>query len=309
VQGAHARSGEGVRRRARQIGTELVAIAVQVKQHRLHLTQVPQQVWPGNFDLPLIQTLLQVYLQAESQETGDDMADRRIIPMMIDRPDFQGGFLLSKGSFHPPQAFLGLGHLGGRQVGIGSEDELAVQSGIQMSSFPASANLTFPHLLTLGVSVSRLSPWVFNFDVTWTGWSSFRAIEVRSSQPLLFNGVPTKLLVTPRDWHDAWTFRFGVNCQVHPLVKLRAGYTYDLSSIPDSTFDPQIVNTDQHIFTVGADVKIRRLTLGLAYNYLLSEKRQKNNTIATNGVPAPLQANGSYQSTAHGWGISLAYQF
>jgi len=27
-------------------------IAVQLKQHRLHLTQVPQQVWPGNFDLP-----------------------------------------------------------------------------------------------------------------------------------------------------------------------------------------------------------------------------------------------------------------
>jgi len=181
--------------------------------------------------------------------------------------------------------------------------------GIQMSSFPASANLTFPHLLTLGVSVSRFSPWVFNFDITWTGWSSFRAIEVRSSQPLLFNGVPTKLLVTPRDWHDAWTFRFGVNCQVHPLVKLRAGYTYDLSAIPDSTFDPQIINTDQHIFTVGADVKIQRLTLGLAYNYLLGEKREKNNTIATNGVPAPLQANGGYRSTAHGWGISLAYQF
>ncbi len=181
--------------------------------------------------------------------------------------------------------------------------------GIQMASFPASANLTFPHLLTLGVSVSRLDPWVFNFDVTWTGWSSFRAIEVRSSQPLLFGGVPTKLLVQPRDWHDAWTFRFGVNYRLHPLVKLRAGYTYDLSAIPDSTFDPQIINTDQHIFTLGADVNIRRLTLGLAYNYLLGEKRQKNTTIATNGVPAPLQANGSYQSTAHGWGISLAYQF
>jgi hypothetical protein len=104
-------------RGAHKIGTELITIAVQVKQHRLHLTKVPQQVWPGNFDLPLIQTLLQVYLQAESQETGDDMADSSVIPMIIDRPEFQGGFLLSKGSFHPPQAFLGLGHLDRRQVG------------------------------------------------------------------------------------------------------------------------------------------------------------------------------------------------
>ena len=148
--GAHARDSEGVRRRAHQIGTELITIFVLFQQNRLHLTKVPHEIRPGNFDLPLIQTLLQVYLQAESQETGDDMADRRIIPMMIDRPEFQGGFLLPEGSLYPPQAFLGLGHLDRRQVGIGSEDELAVQSGIPRHGVFISGGAPLGHLEKAG---------------------------------------------------------------------------------------------------------------------------------------------------------------
>lgn len=181
--------------------------------------------------------------------------------------------------------------------------------GLIQASIPATADLTFPHLVTLGVSLSQLQPFVFNFDVTWTGWSSFNAIDVRTSQPVIFNGAPTKSLFQPRDWHDSWTFRFGMNYRLNEQIKLRAGYTYDMSAIPDATFDPQIVNMDQHIFTLGGDYTFDRFTLGLGYNYVLGERRSKNNLIATNGVPAPLQANGSYQSTAHGLGLSLSYRF
>lgn len=181
--------------------------------------------------------------------------------------------------------------------------------GLMQVKLPASAKLTFPPMVTMGLSVSRCQPFVFNFDVTWTGWSTFNAIDVRPSQPIIFNGVPTTALVQPRDWHDAWTFRFGMNYRVTDRVKLRLGYTYDLSAIPNSTFDPQIINANQHIFTLGGDLKLNRFTLGLAYNYLLGESRSKNNMITTNGVPAPLQANGSYQGTAQGLGLSLAYYF
>jgi long-chain fatty acid transport protein len=181
--------------------------------------------------------------------------------------------------------------------------------GLRPVSIPATADLTFPHLLTMGFSLSRYQPFTFNFDVTWTGWSSFGAIDVRLHEPVLFNGVRTKSLVTPRNWHDTWTLRFGMNYRLTEQIKLRAGYTYDMSAIPNATFDPQIVNTDQHIFTVGGDFKIHRFTLGLAYNYLLGEKRSKANFTTTNGVPVIRQADGKYQSTAHGLGFSLAYQF
>ena len=51
------------------------------------------------------------------------------------------------------------------------------------------------------------------------------------------------------------------------------------------------------------------LPWGIAYNYILSEARTKNNTIVTNGVPALLQANGRYQSDIHSLGLSWSFNF
>ncbi len=90
---------------------------------------------------------------------------------------------------------------------------------------------------------------------------------------------------------------------------MRAGYIYDLTPVPDSTFDPQVPDANRHIFTVGSDFKIRRFTLGFAYNYILSESRTKNSAIGFNGVPVPLQANGRYNSDVHSVGLSWAFQF
>jgi hypothetical protein len=72
--------------------------------------------------------------------------------MMIDGSDFQGGFLFPKGSFHPPQAFIGLGHLGRRQVGVGSEDELAVQSGIPLHGVFIDGGAPLGHLEKAGIA-------------------------------------------------------------------------------------------------------------------------------------------------------------
>ena len=92
-------------------------------------------------------------------------------------------------------------------------------------------------------------------------------------------------------------------------MKIRAGYIYDLTPVPDSSLDPQVPDANRHIFTVGGDLKVMRFTLGVAYNYILSESRTKNNTVVVNGVAAPLQANGRYNSDAHSLGLSCSFQF
>lgn len=171
------------------------------------------------------------------------------------------------------------------------------------------AKLIFPPFITTGISVSRLAPWTFNFDVTWTGWSSYNQLIVYLKQPILVNGRPSANLVQPKSWRDTWTFRFGVNYRLSETIKLRAGYIYDLSPVPDETFEPQVPNANQHIFTVGGDWRIKHFTLGIAYNYVLGETRSKNNAIGLNGVPYPLQANGRYNVDAHLLGVSLAYKF
>jgi long-chain fatty acid transport protein len=178
------------------------------------------------------------------------------------------------------------------------------------SSIQGSAGLTFPASMTLGISYSRLKPFTFEFDTTWTGWSSYSKFKTNLETPILVNGVMTTTSTTPKNWHDTWAFRFGGNYEIMDGMKIRAGYIYDLTPVPDSSFDPQVPDANRHIFTVGGDLKVfTRFTLGIAYNFILSESRTKNNSIPVNGVPAPLQANGTYNSNVHSLGLSCAFQF
>jgi len=177
---------------------------------------------------------------------------------------------------------------------------------VPSTQIQGSAGITYPASLTTGIAYSRLKPFTFEFDATWTGWSSYSKLKVNLDQPL--NGSTT--LTTPKNWHDAWAFRFGANYEVWKGFKVRAGYIYDLTPVPDSSFDPQVPDANRHIFTVGGDIKVlKRFTLGIAYNYILVESRTKNNTINVNGVPAPLQANGNYTSNVQSLGLSCTFQF
>jgi long-chain fatty acid transport protein len=176
-------------------------------------------------------------------------------------------------------------------------------------SSTGESTIVFPPSLTMGISYSRFKPFAFEFDTTWTGWSSYSKQKVNLDQQIKINGVPTTTITTPKGWHDAWAFRFGASYEVNDWMKLRAGYAYDLTPVPNSSFDPQVPDANRHIFTVGQDLKIKRFTLGIAYNYILSESRTKNNTVVVNGVPAPLQANGRYNSDVHSLGLSWSFQF
>ncbi len=176
-------------------------------------------------------------------------------------------------------------------------------------SSTGSAGLNFPPSLTWGINYSRLKPFgrplALEFDTTWTGWSSYNEFRAKFDRPLL----KTYGLFVPKEWHDAWAFRFGANYEVKEGMKLRVGYIYDLTPVPDSTFEPQLPDANRHVFTVGSDLKVWRFTLGIAYNFILAESRTKNNIIAFNGAPAPLQANGRYNSNLHSLMCSWLFQF
>jgi len=186
----------------------------------------------------------------------------------------------------------------------------ALPQPLTTSQVQGSAAITYPASLTTGIAYSRFKPFTFEFDATWTGWSSYSKLKVNLDTPILVNGARTSTLTTPKNWHDAWAFRFGANYEVWKGFKVRAGYIYDLTPVPDSSFDPQVPDANRHIFTVGGDIKVlKRFTLGIAYNYILVESRTKNNTINVNGVPAPLQANGNYTSNVQSLGLSCTFQF
>ena len=55
---------------------------------------------------------------------------------------------------------------------------------------PGEATIVYPPSLTMGIAYSRFKPFTFEFDTTWTGWSSYDKLKVNLDTPVLLNGVP-----------------------------------------------------------------------------------------------------------------------
>ncbi len=247
---------------------------------------------------------------------------KRKIPIVIGGKTFPDGETQITGEGSGSGYNLGLHYepLSGVKLGVAYRSQIKVNhSGGLSTSLPVplgqgatsagEATIVYPPSLTMGIAYSRFKPFAFEFDTTWTGWSSYDKLKVNLDTPILVNGVPITTITTPKNWRDTWAFRFGASYEVNDYMKLRAGYIYDLTPVPSSSFDPQVPDSNRHIFTVGQDLKIWSFTLGIAYNYILSEARTKNNTIVSNGVPAVLQANGRYKSDIHSLGLSWSFTF
>jgi long-chain fatty acid transport protein len=238
----------------------------------------------------------------------------RVVPPLTEiKNDFEGdgtGFGYNLGLLYEP--------IEGVKFGASYRSEIKVN---HTGDFKASltnnvggqADVVFPPSVTWGLSYSRIKPFVFEFDVTWTGWSTYKSLNLDLSQPIPGTGFGTTIFAISQEknWNDAWAFRFGGNYEIRPGMKARIGYIYDLTPVPNSTFDPTVPDANRHIFTLGGDTQISRFTLGFAYNYILSENRSKANTIAVNGVPLreAFQANGKYKSDNHSLGFSLSCKF
>ncbi|MDP3029544.1 MAG: outer membrane protein transport protein [Deltaproteobacteria bacterium] len=199
-----------------------------------------------------------------------------------------------------PTTNIGLSYRSKVRVKIDGDAEFSVPPAVA-HLFPnggAHSRFVFPPSLFAGIAYKGLSPWVFECDLTWTGWSTFEELRVTLDRPVSF--PPKSVSVQPRNWDDVFAYRFGVNYKWDEAITLRAGYIFDESPVPDETMDPSIPDADRHIFCLGGDYRVKDFTIGLAYNYILGKKRDKNNTIPVNG---------EYQQTSHSLAVSISYSF
>jgi long-chain fatty acid transport protein len=229
-------------------------------------------------------------------------------PLTELKSDFSGdgfGWGYNLGLLYEPWQGIKLGLAYRSEIRVNHKGDVKVA---WLAPVNGQAEVLYPPSLTGGMAVAVWRPLVLEFDVTWTGWSTYDFLRLDLNPAL---PPATTTILQEKKWRDAWAFRFGGNYEIKPGLKVRAGYIYDLTPVPSSTLDPTIPDANRHIFTLGGDWQIKQFTLGLAYNYILSENRSKANTLTINGVPLPppLQANGKYKSDNHSLGLSLAYTF
>ncbi len=244
--------------------------------------------------------------------------DIPVIPFLDGKSDLSGsgmGIGANFGLLYEPIKGVKLGAAYRTNIVVDHQGELNLSLPAFLRNVPrnvdGSAKVIYPPSVNFGVSINRFAPFTFNVDATWTGWSTYEDLEVKLSRAIPVNGRPATKIFTEKNWRDAWALRFGANWQVREDLKVRAGYAYDMTPVPASSLEPQVPDSNRHIFSVGGDLKVWRLNLGIAYNFILNESRHKDNLFAINGVPLPAgaQVNGRYQSHTHSIGLSSTIEF
>ncbi len=171
-----------------------------------------------------------------------------------------------------------------------------------------STSIDIPHALTLGVG------WNFDkvflgLDVNYTTWSRYQQVVLEFSEPCEEGsqtceyGVdktdPPQSVITS-NWNDAMAFRFGVEYEAVKNLKLRTGFTYDMTPVPEQTLSPSLPDNDRAVIAAGVGYSKNGLRGDFGYQYVKALKREVKDTENLPGV---------YQTQAHVFGLSVGYGF
>jgi long-chain fatty acid transport protein len=185
---------------------------------------------------------------------------------------------------------------------IGLPDTAAFPYSRARATSTASTRITLPDSLDLAVAWLPTRKLTLEFDATRTGWSSFKQLEIHFDSPQFsaFNNQPE-----PRNWEDAWSYKFGGQYALTDRVDLRAGYSFDQTPVPDATVDPLLPDADRHSFAFGTGIHNSFVGLDLAFMWVHFVDRNVHNQDMLN----LRGANGTFKSDAYLLAANLTAKF
>ena len=165
---------------------------------------------------------------------------------------------------------------------------------------PILADVTLPESASLSVFQKYNEFWDIMGDLTWTHWSRFQNLNIVRSDDL------TLLQSTPEHWKNTYRFSLGLNYHVNERWKLRGGFAYDQTPVPDQYRTARIPDQDRTWLAIGTQWKpIPALALDFGYAHVFV----KNASINDNQLPRNGLLNGSYSLNADVLSLQLTYSF
>ena len=182
-----------------------------------------------------------------------------------------------------------------------------VALGLLRPEQAASLDFDLPWRLQLGLRYEISPALAAEFDWSYTGWSSFKELEVYGQQ----NGG--LIFADTNNWHNASTYRLGLTWQVLSETQLRFGYSYDQSAQDDDYFSARVPDTDRHLFGIGVAQDLGDgFAVEASYLYVMGVDRDYASTVPytkTSGVNGTTAVNGDYEMSAHLIGVEVSKTF
>ncbi len=155
----------------------------------------------------------------------------------------------------------------------------------------ASASLTTPTTVSLGLSQAIGADLTLLADLQWTDWSQFDELRID------FDNPAQAASVTAQAWEDTWFASVGAAYRLSDAWTLRAGAAYDQSPVPDADRTPRIPDGDRYWLSAGVSWSpIEDWTFDLGYSHIFVEDSTVDLSAsgAGNATRGDLQA--SYES-------------
>jgi long-chain fatty acid transport protein len=174
---------------------------------------------------------------------------------------------------------------------------------------PITADVRLP--ATASVSLfHRVNPkWDLLADVSWTGWSTIKTINIVRPNGQL-------LSTTPLEWRDTWRFAAGANYHVNDAWTMRFGLAYDQSPVKDAERTPRIPDTDRTWVAIGAQYRVsKQLAIDAGYAHLFVKDSSSdlcNAVQAAANPPACAGKNnlvGTYENDVNILSMQLRYSY
>lgn len=185
---------------------------------------------------------------------------------------------------------------------------------IPTSSGAARADLTMPDTFSLSVAHDTSERLQLLADVTRTGWSSIKQLNVVNPT----NGTLRDVL--PLDFDDAWRYSVGANYRVNDRWVVKGGLAFDETPVKGATTRTvRIPDSDRTWISIGGQWKLGRFSrLDLAYSHVFIKDADINHTRSqqapgsTTPTPFPGTATtvtGSYEGSADIISVQYTAQF
>jgi long-chain fatty acid transport protein len=154
-----------------------------------------------------------------------------------------------------------------------------------------TANYHFPQTLAFGYSFRPNAKWNFEADADWTDWTTLKVLTISPLNETL-----------PFNWDQSWMLDFGATRYLGDGWRISGGYMYSMNSVPSSTFNPLIPDSDRHLFSVGVGKKYKHFSWDAAYQLSWGPSR----SVSGDAFPP---ANGSYEFLSHAISLNFGYHF
>lgn len=177
----------------------------------------------------------------------------------------------------------------------------AAYAGLIPGSADANTTVELPDSATLSLAHQLNSRWQLLADLSWTGWSSIRSLDIENSGAIPDDNLDLR-------FRDTWRLALGANYRHSEQWTFRGGVAWDQTPVRSAQYRPtSLPDSDRYWVSIGARYNVSPRTavdVGYAHLFIKSVSIDNDTAAATKGV-----VRGDYSSNANILGVQFSHQF